>query len=397
MNLGSLSWMNDDGANGDEKPEPSKVAETIIEKINTLTSQLQDQIESYEDRLEDLEGRVEDLEDQSVDVDVPDVSKDDIDGLNHRVEDLEETVESFTGVYEAMSSQYNPLVDTDGQNTQQGQPSQPGQQQPVSPQQPSSQQSQQTQQPSKTAQGQDSAHEDEQQQAPSTTEPDTPAAPRSENHRASHDTQRASEKTQQTQSQTQPQHRQPDQSTQNQDSARNDAMNGGEATKPAAGDSVTIKDSLTDEQRQFTIGEEPSRAEQERRKQALQEPRGSDQPGADEPDVHIDTDQHQADDEQTTKQSFLDQLIAKKRQHKERIPRVPHEHAFRTEHHEPARNLLDLAEILADDHKAFEQHVREHRNVEPWVREVIGKPGLADDLAAITARDEYVTTILAAV
>jgi tetrahydromethanopterin S-methyltransferase subunit G len=415
-----LPWRNQEDEAQDEDDDhdqSSSVTEqavkTIVNKIETLTESFHSKLNDHDERFETLEARLDDIEAQADDEsdDEERVTQDELNALQDRVDDLEETIESFTGVYEAISSQYNPLINKDEDD-----------------------------EPKQAAPANKEHHENE----PKPTE---------ENQSDVHD-------------------------------------------RPQDGENITIKDNLTNQQEEFTLGQEPSKNEEERRQAKLQDqtpdqpnpvsdqqdtqrqgqhppphhnqqpvqqpgqqpskeqtkqqprdhtqdnlqqttPQPADNTNTQNHDYPQDTSsvnhesqtedeyveigtpdqtttsqqpnntsqQHtsaqnpdQTAGEQTTVQDkLLRQLINKKRNNNQLTVHAADGEEFYVDGHDPLRDVLDLASLLTDNPAIFKQHVLRERNFEDWIAQSLDMPGLADDLQRIRDREDYITTLLAAV
>ncbi len=234
-------WKEDDKANQDKEENSSglsdatqRAVQTIVSKIDELSSNLQDRIANSEDRIDDLEEQIDEV-DQDIDYQ-PDVTEDDFEALKARVDELAETIDGFTEVYEAMSSQYNPLINEQASEQQ-------VQQQPLTGQDDEAVSKNHTERSGRDEKPLDATPE---------TQADTQPMTQTEGQKQSGRDQLAHKPGEQGTKETT---KTPNKGSEKQ---RNDERN------------ITIKDSLTDETEEFTLGEEPSRSEEERRQQELQ-------------------------------------------------------------------------------------------------------------------------------
>ena len=227
-------WDNEDDEDETQSglsDATQRAVQTIVSKIDELSSRLQDRISDSEERIDEIEESLDDI-DQDVDYE-PDVTEDDFEALKNRVDELEETINGFTEVYEAMSSQYNPLIDQ-GQSQSKAQ---------------SSSQTHQAQASSQDELDESSNDTSTHQEKPSTDESQTHIAEAT---------------------QTKTPKEQVSQNVDVKEEEQGKTPNRGSESQTNEERNITIKDSLTDEKEEFTLGEEPSRSQEERRKQELQ-------------------------------------------------------------------------------------------------------------------------------
>jgi hypothetical protein len=232
-----MFWTNTESNDTEDADDESGVSnatqravKTIVSKIDELSSKLQDRIATSEDRIDELEEQINEV-DHDVDYE-PDVKEDDFEALKARVDELEETIDGFTEVYEAISSQYNPLID----------------QQPSKPKQNA-----QPQPPTPEKEGADDQRENNQGAEPGNK---SKSEPEPRPNEGLNDT-------------PIPNQSHPTSSVEDQGETKK-TPNKGSEPKNKDERNITIKDSLTDEKEEFKLGEKPSLAEEERRKQELQ-------------------------------------------------------------------------------------------------------------------------------
>ncbi|MFP4567447.1 MAG: hypothetical protein ACLFN8_00735 [Candidatus Woesearchaeota archaeon] len=352
------SVQNKDEQNNQNTQEDDS-NEDFDKLVTQIITKLEDMKTGADTKLEELETKIQELNNTN--------KKEELDAIKEKVEKLENSLKEFSSIYEAISSQYNPLLDGfDERDKKQNLNKEEKQQE--------------------TARSIDAS---EIQQSPEIEQKNVTEQIKEQNTEMTQSLNKQNEE-QQVQEAQQTQQAQQSQEiiTQTQEHTKEQIQ---EKVQEKAQEQIEekVQDSTSQTQEtnsdynlKYTISTQSDLDDDNNTEQILVS-------------RHENKNQS-ADRESILKKKIIEYMLKEKRIHLERLSRtVDGDKKFFLDNNKAIANLIDLVNIIKDDEQSFTKHVTEEKDdFANWIDHVLGLADIAQKLRGIKNREEYTLTLL---